>query len=299
MENMIENSLIGMFVGDALGAQVEFKNIEQIKKYFSVRNGFDLYPGGTFNLEPGQVTDDSEMAISLIRSFNNSYDGYDSKNAYNWYYKWLKTNPFDFGNTTYCAIAYKSKNMLSEANGALMRCAPIALKYYTRDIDEVLYAAEEDCKLTHPNKICVDANKIYLTIMYYTLNGESLRRIYKIITDKNFINRHDINSEIISLVKLSTEQKPKYYTLNAGWVEIAFHNALFHYWNETDFYDAMKDTIYSGGDTDTNACICGALVGLRKKVPNNWGTIIKNCQPKNRPTWLWTSNYKELLNIVM
>lgn len=297
MNQMIENSLMGLFVGDALGAQVEFKSNEQIDRYFSDRGGLDLYPGGTFNLERGQVTDDSEMAISLIRSFDNIYK-YNSKITYDWYCKWLKTNPFDFGNITYYALNYNAKNYASEANGALMRCAPISLKYYKRDIDEVMKIAEEDCKITHPNKICVDVNKIYLAIMYYTINHESMRNVYKIITSKEFIEKYDISADIVSLVVKSTESAPDNFTTNMGWVKIAFQNALYHYWNETEFYDAMEETIYSGGDTDTNACICGALIGLRKEIPESWINIIQSCSPKNRPSWLWTSRYQELLDIL-
>lgn len=295
--NQIENSLMGLFVGDALGAQVEFKSVEQIQRYFSERDRFDLYPGGTFNIERGQITDDSEMAISLIRSFDNIYR-YNSNITYDWYCKWIKSNPFDFGNTTYHALVYGTENKFSEANGALMRCAPIALKYYTHELDEVMNFAEEDCKITHPNKVCVDINKIYLAIMYYTLNKGSMRNIFKIITSNTFITKYDISDDVISTVIDSTESKPKDFIINSGWVKIAFQNALYHYWNETDFTDAMKETIYSGGDTDTNACICGALIGLKKEVPPRWVNIIKNCSPRNRPSWLWTSKYKELLNIL-
>ena len=75
---MIENSMIGMFVGDALGAQVEFKSKERIRSYFEEKGDFDMFDGGTFNLVKGQVTDDSEMAIALIRSFKEMGENYDS-----------------------------------------------------------------------------------------------------------------------------------------------------------------------------------------------------------------------------
>ena len=83
----------------------------------------------------------------------------------------------------------------------------------------------------------------------------------------------------------------------------ALHNALYHLWNYTDFEDAMKETIFSGGDTDTNACICGALIAMWKKVPQKWHRIVKSCEPDKttrhpRPEWLWTSKWNELIKII-
>lgn len=59
--------LLGQFIGDSLGSLVEFETPEEIAERYpdGVR---DLADGGTWNLIAGQPTDDSQMAMMLIRS---------------------------------------------------------------------------------------------------------------------------------------------------------------------------------------------------------------------------------------
>ena len=64
--------------------------------------------GGTFDTYPGQVTDDSEMALHLLESLlqydpevpmDESIDKISLEIAAQ-YIKWVDSNPFDIGNTT-------------------------------------------------------------------------------------------------------------------------------------------------------------------------------------------------------
>ena len=300
---MIENSMICMFVGDALGAQVEFRSKERIRSYFEERGDFDMFDGGTFNLVKGQVTDDSEMAMSLIRSFAEMGDDYNAKIARKWYKKWMNASPFDYGMTTSNALWFEDYNDASQANGALMRCAPLAWKYRNRSLTYLMKVAEDDCKITHPNKVCVDANKVYLAIMYYVMQGYMPCKAYNAVCNEVFFYQYDICMAIQEIMEIAKSDNVKDFTTNPGWVLIALHNALYHLWNYTDFEVAMKETVFNGGDTDTNACICGALIGMCKEVPPKWTRIVKGCKPdKNvrhpRPEWLWTSKWHELIKIV-
>jgi ADP-ribosylglycohydrolase len=49
--------------------------------------------------------------------------------------------------------------------------------------------------------------------------------------------------------------------ISEGWVLIAFQNAFRHLAIGTPIEDALIETVSKGGDTDTNAAICGALLG--------------------------------------
>ncbi|CAF1087498.1 unnamed protein product [Rotaria sordida] len=62
--NRIQGSIVGMALGDALGAHVEFRPREFLLKYPVV----DLEGGGTWGLTKGQFTDDTSMAICLAAS---------------------------------------------------------------------------------------------------------------------------------------------------------------------------------------------------------------------------------------
>jgi ADP-ribosyl-[dinitrogen reductase] hydrolase len=54
---------------------------------------------------------------------------------------------------------------------------------------------------------------------------------------------------------------PDDFIREQGWVMIALHNAFRHLASGTPIEDALVETVGEGGDTDTNAAICGALLG--------------------------------------
>lgn len=47
----------------------------------------------------------------------------------------------------------------------------------------------------------------------------------------------------------------------AGFVRHAFTAAFYHLGQGTDYREALAATLAQGGDTDTNACIVGGLIG--------------------------------------
>jgi hypothetical protein len=68
-----------------------------------------------------------------------------------------------------------------------------------------------------------------------------------------------------------------------GWVLIAFQNALWQLLYASDFEEALVDTVGRGGDTDTNAAICGALLGAvygLEAIPEPWRRAVLGCRPK-------------------
>ena len=63
MRDRAHGVLLGQFVGDALGATVEFSDPATIIQRFP--NGLrEIVGEGPFQLLPGQVTDDSELALA-------------------------------------------------------------------------------------------------------------------------------------------------------------------------------------------------------------------------------------------
>ena len=82
-----------------------------------------------------------------------------------------------------------------------------------------------------------------------------------------------------------------------GWVLIAFQNAFRHLASGTPFEEALIETVAEGGDTDTNAAICGALLGAaqgRTTIPARWSTPVLACRPlaesgahRPRPARYW------------
>jgi hypothetical protein len=67
-----------------------------------------------------------------------------------------------------------------------------------------------------------------------------------------------------------------------GWVLTAFQNAFHHLIQATPVAAAVCVTVSRGGDTDTNAAICGALLGAcqgREAIPRHWRNAVLSCRP--------------------
>ena len=56
---------VGAMIGDALGSHCEFEGKQSEEKMDKIMS---MPGGGTFPIKPGQVTDDSEMAMHLIKA---------------------------------------------------------------------------------------------------------------------------------------------------------------------------------------------------------------------------------------
>jgi len=69
--------------------------------------------------------------------------------------------------------------------------------------------------------------------------------------------------------------------------------------------EGVVDTVMKGGDTDTNAAICGALLGAvygREAIPTQWEEAVLNCEPdqdnprvkRPRPQCFWPTDALEI-----
>ena len=75
---------------------------------------------------------------------------------------------------------------------------------------------------------------------------------------------------------------------------IAFRNALYQLLHAPSAEEGIVNTVMQGGDTDTNAAICGALLGAvngLSAMPKRWIETLRNCRPeKDTPGCLSTAS---------
>ena len=106
MLSKIQGSLIGLAIGDALGAPVEFRP----RTYLEAFPVSDMQAGGTWGLAAGQFTDDTSMALCLGASLivKGQFDSYDQLVRYKrWYRQGYMSSTgrcFDIGGATRDAI---------------------------------------------------------------------------------------------------------------------------------------------------------------------------------------------------
>jgi ADP-ribosyl-[dinitrogen reductase] hydrolase len=89
-------SFLGLAVGDALGATVEFMTAQEIAAQYRVHK--QIIGGGWLGLTPGRVTDDTEMALALGSAVVSS-GGWNLRAIADAFARWMRGQPVDIGNT--------------------------------------------------------------------------------------------------------------------------------------------------------------------------------------------------------
>ena len=296
-----QGCLLGQCCGDALGSLVEFKTAADIEAAHpdGVR---ELVDGGPFTLTAGQVTDDTELALMLARTLVGA-DRYHAEAAWTAYESWLLSRPFDVGQTLAQALGGQPSQQ-SQANGALMRISPLGIYGAGRDPRQVAGWAREDAALTHPNPVCGDVNALFAAALAHAIAaGPSPEELHTRIVE--WAESWTVDRAVRDLVQAAADAPPADYTHHMGWVLLAFHNALWQLLHAPSLEEALVDTVGRGGDTDTNATICGALLGAvhgRDAVPARWRRKVLTCRPSRealgvrhpRPMSMWACDVMEL-----
>ena len=280
--------LLGQVAGDSLGSLVEFQRPDEIARHYP-GGVCDLADGGTWDTIAGQPTDDSELALDLARTLAGQ-DAWSSEAVAAAYAGWYASHPFDMGGTTRQALsaaasarsdkagaARAAANRGSQANGALMRCAPIGI--WARDAAEAATAARADAALTHPHPVCQAASAAFVAAIAAAVGGGDREAMLAAA----YTAAPEPEAEAVrSCLALAWRgEGPADFMRQQGWVLIAFQNAFRHLAAGTPLEEALIETVGQGGDTDTNGAICGALLGAaqgRSSVPTRWRMAVLACR---------------------
>lgn len=271
----------GLMAGDALGAAVEFYSSDAI--YAQHPDGLtEMLPGGLIPNRPaGGVTDDTDLAVCLHRALVEA-NGWDPAVALRHYKAWAAGNPPDIGNTISSALDDGILNHESQANGALMRVAPIALWAAAHPGFDWEKAAREDAALTHPNPICAECNIVYVYALLQAMDPE-LEPMDIYLNTLTMARRHpDISEKVTRVLGRAAALPPDYDGESVGWVLIALQAAFYSLIHDDDTESGLVRTVSSGGDTDTNGAITGALLAVHygpDSVPQRWVAALRESNP--------------------
>ncbi len=296
-----QGCLLGQLAGDALGSLVEFEAPAEILRSYpgGVR---ELADGGTWNTIAGQPTDDSEMALLLARMLI-ARGLYDPAAAWQAYRFWLDSGPFDCGATIAAGLLGRP-NPDSQANGAMMRISPLGIFGANCPLELVRDWAKQDAALTHPNALCQQANALFAMAMAHAIaTGCQPEKLYQNI--KHWAVEQVVDPALMDAIHGAAEAPPADFVKQQGWVLTAFRNALWQLLHAPSLEAGVVDTVMRGGDTDTNAAICGALLGAvygLDAMPAQWVERVLNCRPKAgqagvhrpRPECFWPVDALEL-----
>jgi ADP-ribosylglycohydrolase len=270
-----QGALLGQLVGDALGSIVEFKTADEIRRLFP-KGVTELIASPVFRTLPGQPTDDSEMALALARTIVTRGE-YNAGAVWDAYVRWHDSDPVDCGNTISAAVA-GVKNQTSQANGSMMRVCPIGITGVQSSVENAAWWARLDAGLTHPHPVCLNANSIFASAITVAIaNDISAQDLYE------FIAESEAEPSVAGVIERARTAPPDDYITQQGWVLIAFQNALWQLLHAKSVEEALVDTVARGGDTDTNAAICGALLGALygiDAIPKRWVDTVLSCRPE-------------------
>jgi ADP-ribosyl-[dinitrogen reductase] hydrolase len=275
MKDRSRGALIGLAVGDALGAAVEFKSPGSFAPVTGYRNG------GPHRLEAGEWTDDTSMALALADSIATA--GWDLNDQADRYVEWWKTGKysvngdcFDIGITTRSALGdyVAKKNALSSGgrsdrasgNGSIMRLAPVPIRYaylYPTKIDELSRLAEESSLPTHASDQCLSACRYLATVLAALIQGESRETVlsptWKPLQHLNEIK--PLHPLIQEIAQGSFRQKQPPAIQGSGWVVKSLEASLWAFHDADTFEEAVLRAVNLGNDADTTGAICGQLAG--------------------------------------
>jgi ADP-ribosyl-[dinitrogen reductase] hydrolase len=298
--------LLGALAGDAAGATLEFpgRHPDDADVDLALR----MVGGGPLHTAPGQITDDGELSLCLARALAGA-TAFSIEQVAVEYLAWLRSDPFDIGNATTNGLsgwlaaapgrvhegmwrAAAERNADSKANGALMRATPLGVWGWRLTEEDLVAAASADSRLTHPDATCQHASAVYcLAIRHLVLNPGDGAGAFD--TAKRWAGRLGTD-EIVEWLGLAENDVDAGYHPHAGFVKYGFVHAFRHLHLGTPYPDALRETLLGGGDTDTNACIVGGLVGALHGdpgIPRSLVEAVMSCDTakgRPRPAWLQT-----------
>jgi ADP-ribosyl-[dinitrogen reductase] hydrolase len=240
-------ALFGAAIGDALGVTYEFLPPDHIPA-----GRFAMVGGGPFGFEPGAPSDDTDLLLCVLRAYH-SRDTFSRVTLVSGALRWMRSCPPDIGVTTRNSLHLLSKGVHppedpdAQGNGGLMRAAAHALACDKRVL--ATRNAQGDTRLTHNSYTAAECSSLLVHAVYSLIDGETL-------TDSTGACAYE---------EAQTEM--------GGHCLHTLRLALWAVRNADSFEDGIDRVIRTGGDTDTNACVAGALLGARfgiDEIPADW-----------------------------
>jgi ADP-ribosyl-[dinitrogen reductase] hydrolase len=254
---------LGLALGDALGATVEFLTAREIVHHHGVHR--DIVGGGWLKLPRGAVTDDTTMSLALGQALVDG-GGWSLPAVADAFVAWLRGKPVDCGNTCRRGIQryiddgsfHGPLNDGDGGNGALMRNLPVVLASLA---DEAALAERSvlQARLTHHHPQSDAATLAFARMTRALLLDAPPAAVAQIAQE---------------LVRLHPAFRFDPYPGRASaYVVDTAQTVLHHYFAHDDFESCLVATVNRGGDADTTGALAGMLAGARcgaQALPARW-----------------------------
>lgn len=275
-------AILASAVGDALGAPYEFK------PPISAATPVEMKGGGSFGWAPGEWTDDTSMAIPILRALARGKSLEDEATQDEIVAAWQRWAAIakDVGvqtravlgglKTPTAASARDSAEVVhrltgrSGGNGSLMRTVPVALSTL-ESRERTAINARAISRLTHLDDDGGDACVLWSdAIRTAILTGDcEIRAALELIPE----TRREV-----WLVRIEAAEKfEPFHFENNGWVISAFQAAWSAIYRAGSLADGLERAVRAGHDTDTVAAIAGGVLGAKfgaSQIPRAWTELL-------------------------
>lgn len=260
-----KGALLGLAIGDAFGAPVEFMEIgsfPKVDKYLS---------GGSFGLSKGEWTDDTSHMLALIDSLYEQ-KGYVAEDFRDKLFSWLYDGTYTTRGRQIGAGKLTMKSLFHHrikktidspfnlekhsGNGSVMRLAPVPVFYHYQGLDTVLEKSASCSLVTHSSELCQQSCNYLGGVIYHFLNRGEKNQVFSFV--KELDERVSFRPEFKNLIDLRLEQLD---TGNSGYCIHSIEAAMHAFLSTKNFYDGLVQVVNNGKDSDTVGAIYGQIAG--------------------------------------
>ncbi len=258
-------AMLGLAIGDALGATVEFMTAREIAARYGSHDR--IRGGGWLRLPPGQVTDDTTMSFALAEACLDAGGVPTAAACADAFDAWMRAKPVDIGNTVrrgivrwrlHGSVAAEPSN--DAGNGATMRCLPVALATFGAEPHTVRDATLAQARVTHHNPLTDAATLCVVDMVQVALAGGGI-------------------GAVLARAHALVAAQPRFAFRGrrcenpSGFIVDTMRAVLQAIDGNDGFAAVLVDVVNRGGDADTTGAIAGMIMGAlvgETGLPPDW-----------------------------
>jgi ADP-ribosyl-[dinitrogen reductase] hydrolase len=278
LRERFRGTLLGIAAGDALGAPAEFLTPEQVAERWGVLT--EMVGGGVHEVAPGETTDATGMMLCLAESLAASGDFVPQDIAAR-YLDWFQSNPKDVALTVRAVMlgikagtsldlaarrAYEILGSPTSGNASMMRCAPVALRYW-RDAAARRDVSLRESELTHFDRLAGWACVAFNELIAAALQDRFRQEVLAVAAD---VEEED--SRVSATLREAAVAEPEEIHSSTAVVE-TLRAAVWCVLQAKSFEEAVVLAVNLGNDSDTTGAVTGALAGAlfgERSSPSRW-----------------------------
>jgi ADP-ribosylglycohydrolase len=301
MLHRFKGCLLGLAIGDALGAPVEFLQWDKIKERYGEKGiiDFDAWNG----FEPGTYSDDTQLSLATAKGCINAHmnllregESHSLDFMYKRYVRWLEglEDPQQVRRPGYtCMHVLQSGdqgsvgnpiNTSTESTG-LLRTAPVGLAFPP---SMAFREGKDYAALTHGHPSAYYAAGFLSELIAHIVEGKGLQDAIELSIEQlaDFENHQDLLKHIETALELFMDQGPLEESIpqlgkGVEAAEVLSTGIFCSLKFSSDFPDGIQAAVNHSGNSSSTGLVSGAILGTilgNEAIPEKWISGLEDSQ---------------------